>query len=551
MDHVIHKVNLTAAQRSWLAQALLACSGLLYAATSWSHEDGELRERGHEVRSERRESRDERRMREQELRREREEIRAQQESAERERDALRDATATSDGSNVSGSNGSSSGASEDSDPRDDDGDHSGSDDSDRGSDDDDGNDDGDDGNDRARGSSTTFDVERDTQGHERVREEVLMVADADAISAVRIAGFPILSERPLAAFGEILARIRVRTGSSVEQVIQELQGLAPRASIAPHHLFHPSEIAAASSATDVGFQREVYATGAQVGIVDTGADSSWPVLANAIIRTHGFVDGGYVPRRHGTLVSEIVARSGARMLVGDVFGVDADNQLIAPGAAIASAIDWLVTSGVRVINISIEGPDNVVLAHVIRRTLMANVAIVAAAGNGGPAAAPAFPAAYPGIVAVTAVDENGQVYRRANRGDYISFAARGVHVDTEYESDPRKTVSGTSFAAPLVSAVIARRLDAGTANLDAVLAALREEARDLGEPGRDAVYGWGELVIPNALTANSHSALRYRRFRPERVVCGLFGPRRTLAHTSVEPSGVRLNWKADPGTCVP
>jgi subtilisin family serine protease len=129
---------------------------------------------------------------------------------------------------------------------------------------------------------------------------------------------------------------------------------------------------------------------------------------------------------------------------------------------------------------------------------------VAAAGNGGPAARPAFPAAYPGVIAVTAVDENGQVYRRANRGDYIAFAARGVHVASEYESatSKAKTVSGTSFASPVVAAAIARRLE-GSAGVGGVIDSLKTEARDLGTPGRDSIYGWGELAIPQALTANS------------------------------------------------
>ena len=73
-----------------------------------------------------------------------------------------------------------------------------------------------------------------------VRREVLMVADPSSIDAVRNSGFTIISERPLTAFGETLARIRVRRGRSVEQVISELQALAPLASIAPHHLFRPS-----------------------------------------------------------------------------------------------------------------------------------------------------------------------------------------------------------------------------------------------------------------------------------------------------------------------
>jgi len=164
-----------------------------------------------------------------------------------------------------------------------------------------------------------------------------------------------------------------------------------------------------------------------------------------------------------------------------------------------------VENHVRVINISIEGPDNLVLAHVIKRALAADVAIVAAAGNGGPGAAPAFPAAYPGVIAVTAVDEKGQVYRRANRGDYIAFAARGVHVASEYESTATKsakTVSGTSFASPVVAAAIARKLESSS-GLQEVIATLKNEAHDLGTPGRDATYGWGELDIQSALTASA------------------------------------------------
>lgn len=349
-----------------------------------------------------------------------------------------------------------------------------------------------------RGSSARFEVERDTAGHERVRREVLMVADRASIDTVRGAGFSIISERPLTAFDEILARIRVRRGRSVEQSISELQALAPLASIAPHHLFRPSGDEAAVAAADAS--PVAVESSAHVGIIDTGADKSWPALSQSIVQTEGFADGGYTSRTHGTLVSEIVARSGARLTVADVFGVDSGNRLVAPAAAIASAIDWLVANHVRVINISIEGPDNFVLAHVIKRALAADVAIVAAAGNGGPAAAPAFPAAYPGVIAVTAVDEKGRVYRRANRGDYIVFAARGVRVASDYGSS--KSVSGTSFASPIVAAAIARRLD-GAAGVSNVIDSLRSEARDLGAPGRDAIYGWGELETPEALTASS------------------------------------------------
>jgi subtilase family protein len=449
-----------------VAAALLFSLPLL-ATTSWSHEENEPRDR--ELRDDRRETREDR---------------SGRDTADRvEREVRTD------------NSGSGSVESDNSGP--------GSDDS--GSDDRSGDDDRHGRDDSSRGSSSRFEVERDTSGHERVRREVLMVGDRAAIDTVRNAGFSIIAERPLAAFNETLARIRVQRGRSVEQTIAELQALAPLASIAPHHLFRPSgeneveldEITQPGALAFMNF--------GHVGIIDTGADVSWPALKRSIVQTEGFADGGYTSRAHGTLVSEIVARSGATLTVADVFGLDADNRLIASAGAIASAIDWLVENRVRVINISIEGPNNVVLAHVIKRALATDIAIVAAAGNGGPGAAPAFPAAYPGVIAVTAVDENGKVYRRANRGDYIAFAARGVHVASEYESTASKTartVSGTSFASPAVAAAIARRLN-GAAGLQDVLAGLKSEARDLGAPGRDATYGWGELDIPSALTASS------------------------------------------------
>jgi len=356
--------------------------------------------------------------------------------------------------------------------------------------------------DRASSRLTDIDVERDRRGHERIREEVLMVADTTAIGAVRAAGYFIVEERTLDALGEILARIRVRTGVSVDQTIQELQALAPQASIAPHDIFRPSadtaeNIAVRTGTTDVPSQ-------AHVGIVDTGADDSLASLKNAVVEQQGFVDGSYVPRMHGTVVAEIAALAGAHVSVADVFGVDDDKRLVAPAAAIAGAINWLLVRRVRVINISIEGPDNLVLAHVIERALAKDVAIVAAAGNGGPAAKPVFPAAYPGVVAVTAVDEHGQVYRRANRGDYIAFAARGVRISTKWQASSSKTLSGTSFASPIVATILAQRLaTTSEQHISDVVATLRNEARDLGAPGRDTTYGWGELVLPEVRTADA------------------------------------------------
>ena len=116
--------------------------------------------------------------------------------------------------------------------------------------------------------------------------------------------------------------------------------------------------------------------------------------------------------------------------------------------------------------------------------------IVAAVGNAGPAAPPLFPAAYDGVAAVTAVDGEHQVYRRANRGDHVDFSAPGVDVLAATPGGGYATVSGTSFAAPFVTALIATREATQLSGVDVEIE-LQREAMDLGREGFDPVYGYG------------------------------------------------------------
>jgi subtilisin family serine protease len=340
-----------------------------------------------------------------------------------------------------------------------------------------------------------------------------MVGRAESLAAIRAAGYSVISARQLGALNETLARIRVNEGESVERTLVALRALAPNADIAPNHVFRPSQSVAVTAAmnSDANVANNPTARApksltAQIGIIDTGADNSWSELTDSVVRTQGFADGGYTARIHGSVVSQIAVTQGARLAVADVFGVDGDNQLIAPAEAIARAIDWLLGNRVRLMNVSIEGPDNVVLAHVIRRAIAQGAVIVAAAGNGGPAAAPVYPAAYPNVIAVTAVDEQGRIYPRANRGGYIAFAARGVRVPVpSHGTSAPATVSGTSFAAPLVTAEIARRYGESRRNdIASVIVAMQREAIDLGAPGRDSIFGWGLIAPPRAVSAMTH-----------------------------------------------
>lgn len=116
----------------------------------------------------------------------------------------------------------------------------------------------------------------------------------------------------------------------------------------------------------------------------------------------------------------------------------------------------------------------------------------AAAGNQGPGAPPAYPGAYHEVIAVTAVDRNLRPYLLANRGDYVDLAAPGVEIWTP---DPRgggRYRHGTSLATAFATAVMVERLarDGGAAPAD-LARALGRDAKDLGAPGKDPVFGWG------------------------------------------------------------
>jgi subtilisin family serine protease len=154
-----------------------------------------------------------------------------------------------------------------------------------------------------------------------------------------------------------------------------------------------------------------------------------------------------------------------------------------------------------VVNVSLVGPDNAALKAAVRAALARGHVIVAAVGNDGPAARPLYPAAYEGVVGVTAVDAQRRVLPEALRGAQVDFAALGARRAPVGANGGAVAVRGTSYAAPIVAGLLARDLaEPEPRAAQNAVAALARAAVDLGPRGRDNIYGAGLVGAELAAT---------------------------------------------------
>ncbi len=235
----------------------------------------------------------------------------------------------------------------------------------------------------------------------------------------------------------------------------------------------------------------------RVGLVDGGLDRQHPALRAGTVQVWG-CNGVPSPSPHGTAVASLLVGRDAAfagVLSGSMlFAADIYCGQPAGGAAenIASALAWLAREGVAVVNISLVGPPNRLLEQALQAMHRKGFLVVAAVGNDGPAAPPLYPAAYPGVVGVTAVSSQRRVVPEAAQGPQVMFAAPGTDLAAADAGGGYTRVRGTSFAAPLVAGLLAQSLGSpDPAAAAEALARLATSAVDLGAPGRDPVFGLG------------------------------------------------------------
>jgi hypothetical protein len=330
-----------------------------------------------------------------------------------------------------------------------------------------------------------------------VRGQVIAIdPDPGALAAVLAAGFTRLGEERIEALDIRSVTLGVPRGWSVDRALSRLRRIAPGARFAANSLHEQSGAAGATGA--VALLAQGGGGGAAIGIIDGGVAAN-PSLRSPV-RQRGFVAGAPRPSGHGTAIASLIAGQGpvrgaapgARLLVADIFGSDpaGGNAL-----ALARALGWMVAQGVRVVAVSLVGAANPLVQRAIQQARARGTWVVAAVGNDGRAAPPAFPASYPGVIAVTGVDGRGRVLIEAGRALHLDYAAPGADMGAAGPRGNVIAVRGTSFAVPLVAGRLAQHVRAAN-----VLASLDDEAAERGARGvgRGVLCGNCRTPLPTA-----------------------------------------------------
>lgn len=259
------------------------------------------------------------------------------------------------------------------------------------------------------------------------------------------------------------------------------------------------------------------ARGIKIGIIDTGVDKNHPAFAGVHFKHEDFIprNAKKPPNHHGTGVFSLLAgnpRSStpglvpdATFLVGDAFFADPSGNAMSDTVTMLKALNWLKAAGVDIANLSFAGPRDELVQDAIRELAKTGTVILAAAGNEGQDAPPSYPAAYKEVIAVTAVDRNLAPYVYANRGSHIDVAAPGVDVWTALPNKREGRQTGTSFAVPFVTSVVALnyRPEERIAHADPsapkrqALAQLQKNIKAIGSRGQSSIFGAGIVQAPS------------------------------------------------------
>ena len=350
-------------------------------------------------------------------------------------------------------------------------------------------------------------LEPDPAGRPVVRQVILAWSPSPAaLAAAAAQGLAVTGQQELGIGGR-LVRLRAPDGLATASALAALRAADPEGSYDFDHVYTGAAAAAVAppQAIDALPARQATAGDTRIGLVDSGIDAGHEVFGHASIVRWG-CDGTARPAPHGTAVAALMvgrserfsgAAPSARLYAADVY---CDQPTGGSASQVVQALAWLAREQVGVINLSLVGPPNQMLQRAVQALVGRGHLLVAAVGNDGPAAPPLYPASYPGVVGVTGVDSKRRLLPEAARGPQVMFAAPGSQMaSAAIGKPPYKLVRGTSFASPLVAALLAQRLAAPSPlHAAAAVDALAATASATGEGTGRGVVGEQLRVPPSA-----------------------------------------------------
>jgi len=346
---------------------------------------------------------------------------------------------------------------------------------------------------------------------------VVVLSDRpETLARVQSLGFRLIEARPLSSLGLSVLKLGTPAGLDPRQALALLQAHLPGVTADVNSVYgsYETEAAQVVSLPAPDYARRMIhwsggegcGSGLSIGMIDSALASGLPAFAGRKLHQRSFLEPGRVAAdpAHGTAIAALLVGApdpahpggggllpGADLYAAVIFARQG-SQSEADAFSIAEALDWMVQKHVRVVNVSLAGDDNALMALAVRRASARGTVLIAAAGNAGPNAPPAYPGALPEVIAVTAVDQQGAVFAGANRGSYIAFAAPGIRIWVPTPDGQGRYETGTSFAAPFALGAAALEMMQGApADADILRQRLAAKARALGSGGRNPTYGYG------------------------------------------------------------
>jgi len=260
-------------------------------------------------------------------------------------------------------------------------------------------------------------------------------------------------------------RLQFTDASATDAALGQLQNNSDVADVDYNYYFdQPPPVQALSSASMPAVNLQLSPPGSSgrviVGLIDTAVQPLDGSLENFLLKqisVAGDASANNADLTHGTAMAETILRAlgissngstSAQILPVDVYGPNANTT----SWDVANGVMQAVNNGATVLNLSLGGSgDSSILDDVIQQAIADGIPVFAAAGN-QPVSTPTYPAAIPGVIAVTA-EEKGQIAAYANYGNFVDLAAPDSTV--AYLGNQPWFVEGTSVSTAYMTGMAA------------------------------------------------------------------------------------------------